>query len=57
MTLEIYVVQYVIIDVIREQSLFFPLNWFALTAAILIAAYILHQIVSAIYKLADRRGK
>ena len=57
MTLEIYVVQYVIIDVIREQSLFFPLNWFALTAAILIAAYILHQIVSAIYKLADRRRK
>ncbi len=44
LTLEIYVVQYVLIDVIRP--LFgFPLNWFVLTASILIAAAALHYLV------------
>lgn len=40
-TLEIYVVQYVIIDIIRKR-LSFPINWIVLTVSILIAATILH---------------
>lgn len=43
MTLEIYVVQYVLIDLIRPH-LGFPLNWLAVTASILIAAYVLHLV-------------
>lgn len=42
-TLEIYVVQYVLIDLIRPL-LGFPLNWFALTGAILAAASLLHWV-------------
>lgn len=46
-TLEIYVVQYVLIDWIRPL-LGFPLNWFAVTAAILVAAVILHYVCKLI---------
>ena len=42
-TLEIYVVQYVVIDVVRPWFSF-PLNWVALTSGILIAAGILHHV-------------
>lgn len=42
-TLEIYVVQYVIIDLIRPL-VGFPLNWLILTASILIAATVLHFV-------------
>ena len=46
-TLEIYVVQYVLIDWIRP--LFgFPLNWLALTAAIFAAAVVLHYVCKLI---------
>ena len=49
-TLEIYVVQYVLIDLIRP--LFgFPLNWFALTGGILLAATGLHYAVEGLMKL------
>lgn len=44
LTLEIYLVQYVLIDVIRNLDIIFPLNWIVLTAAIVVAAYILHTI-------------
>ena len=41
-TLEIYCVQYVIIDAVRGWGLTFPLNWVVLTSLILIAATALH---------------
>ena len=41
-TLEIYCVQYVIIDAVRGWGLAFPLNWVVLTSLILIAATALH---------------
>ena len=51
-TLEIYVVQYVIIEQLR--SVFgFPLNWFLLTVTILLAATILHYITVGIYKISE----
>ena len=43
MTLEIYVVQYVVIDVVRPWFSF-PLNWVVLTSGILLAAGILHCV-------------
>lgn len=47
LTLEIYVVQYVLIDWIRP--LFgFPLNWIVLTASILAAAVVLHYVCKLI---------
>jgi hypothetical protein len=49
-TLEIYVVQYVLIDLIRPL-LGFPLNWFALTGAILAAASLLHWVCGKLIRL------
>lgn len=43
-TLEIYCVQYVIIDVVRDWGLIFPLNWFVLTAMILLTATALRWV-------------
>lgn len=60
MTLEIYVVQYVIIRVVRDFGLFFPLNWIVLTASILLSAFILHKACGMIYEAVDKflmRGK
>lgn len=51
MTLEIYVVQYVLIDLVRSWGLFFPLNWFFLTVTIIVCAYILHKNCRFIYGL------
>lgn len=48
-TLEIYVVQYVIIDLIRP-ILPFPLNWIVLTTSILVAATVLHYTCGFIMK-------
>ena len=48
-TLEIYVVQYVIIDVIRPH-LSFPLNWIAITTAIIVSAFVLHLICKYLIK-------
>lgn len=53
MTLEIYVVQYVLIAAIRKLGLFFPLNWVLLTAAIIIAAFVLHKLCEWMYSAAD----
>ena len=53
MTLEIYVVQYVIIDLLRNV-LPFPLNWVILTAAILAAAFALHTVCGLIIKGVDK---
>lgn len=49
MTLEIYVVQYVIIQLVRYLKLFFPLNWFVLTGSILLVAFILHKGCGVMY--------
>lgn len=54
MTLEIYVVQYVIIDVIRAKQLFFPINWIILTVSIIITAFILHTVCGLMYRSVDR---
>lgn len=43
-TLEIYLVQYVIIDAVRNLNLMFPLNWLVLTASILLSAFVLHKV-------------
>lgn len=51
-TLEIYLVQYVLIDIIRPIANF-PINWIVLTLAILGAAFILHKICEVIYRLVD----
>ncbi|MBP5639363.1 MAG: acyltransferase family protein [Victivallales bacterium] len=48
-TLEIYVVQYVLIGVVRDFGLPFPVNWIALTAIILIAASLLHELSHLIH--------
>ena len=54
LTLEIYVVQYVLIDVIRQQGLMFPINWICITLSILVSAFILHFVCDKIYKSVDK---
>ena len=51
-TLEIYLVQQVIIDSLRG-SLNFPINWFVITTLIFVAATLLHLVCMAIYRLED----
>ena len=48
-TLEIYVVQYVIIDVLRGKFSF-PINWGILTGTILISAWALHIVCRWLYE-------
>ncbi len=48
-TLEIYVVQYALIDLIKLFKLPFPLNWLCLTGVIILAAFILHMLSKGIY--------
>ncbi|MGY6213112.1 acyltransferase family protein [Cytobacillus firmus] len=50
-TLEIYLVQYVIIP--RLSHILFPLNWFVISATIIISAYILHLIGSRVSNFLD----
>ena len=52
-TLEIYVVQYVLIWTLCSAGRF-PLNWLAVTASIFVGAYLLHLVCRLIYKFADR---
>lgn len=52
-TLEIYVVQYVIIDLLRPIG-HFPVNWILLTAAILSAAYLLHVVCGYVYEFIEK---
>lgn len=44
MTLEIYLVQNLLIGKVKELKLIFPINWLLLTASIIIAALVLHLI-------------
>ena len=50
-TLEIYVVQYVLIDIVIERHWPFPLNWIVVTFSILIMATLIHWIVYGLGKL------
>jgi len=52
-TLEIYVVQYVLIDLIRDLDIVFPLNWLAVTVSIIAAAFALHFVCGLLYRGAD----
>ena len=52
-TLEIYVVQYVIIDLL-VPVFSFPVNWIALTLTITVSAYILHLICKFILSVPER---
>ena len=54
LTLEIYVVQYVLIDAIRQRGLFFPLNWLCITASIIVSAFLLHTVCDIMYKTVDK---
>lgn len=55
-TLEIYVVQYVIIDELKHIA-GFPLNWFVLTTVILLSATALHWTCKGFYYLCDNLVK
>lgn len=50
-TLEIYCVQYVLIDLVRDWNLLFPLNWLMLTTIILLAAAALRWVSQKVIKL------
>lgn len=52
-TLEIYCVQYVIIDWVRNMGLSFPINWLLLTTIILLAATVLRWVSQKVIKLAN----
>lgn len=52
-TLEIYVVQYVIIALVRPIG-HFPLNWIVVTTAIVILAYMLHKVCDFFYSEVDK---
>lgn len=57
-TLEIYVVQYVLIDIIVSAQIFsFPMNWIVLTLSILLAAFVLHHACGIINRLFETAGK
>lgn len=48
LTLEIYVVQYVLIEVLRPIG-HFPVNWGVLTGAIILSAWMLHKVCEGFY--------
>lgn len=54
MTLEIYVVQYVLIDLIKQLGLTFPQIWIALIITIFTTAIILHFVCKGIYSFANK---
>lgn len=54
LTLEIYLVQYVLIDAIRPHF-FFPLNWIVLTLLILGSAVVLHMVCNPIVAFATKQ--
>ena len=52
-TLEIYLVQNVLINAIRPLG-HFPINWFLLTALIIATAFILHEVCKLIYAVIEQ---
>lgn len=53
LTLEIYVVQYVLIAWLRDFA-FFPVNWIVLTAVIFVSALVLNKVCSLFYLLCGK---
>ncbi|CVH77417.1 hypothetical protein BN3662_02177 [Clostridiales bacterium CHKCI006] len=54
LTLEIYLVQYVLIDLVKNTELFFPINWLIVSLLIIVTAYLLHIFVKFLNdKIAD----
>lgn len=53
MTLEIYVVQYALIDLIKKLDFAFPLNWLSLVLSIFVTATALHFVCKGIMMLAN----
>jgi len=53
LTLEIYLVQYVLIALLRDISPF-PVNWLILTAAIIVTAWLLHATCEILYSVIAR---
>lgn len=57
-TLEIYLVQIILICIVKSYVTVFPLNWFALTGSILLCAWILHLVVDLLVnRIPKRIGK
>ena len=52
-TLEIYIVQYVIIEVLRPYF-GFPLNRMIITVAIIVSATVLHYVCQMIYSMTEK---
>lgn len=57
-TLEIYLVQIILISIIKKYVTVFPLNWFVLTGSILLCAWILHLITDVmVNRIPKKIGK
>lgn len=54
-TLEIYLVQIILISIIKSYVTVFPLNWLALTGSILLCAWILHLVVDVLVNRIPQR--
>lgn len=52
LTLEIYIVQYVAIDMLRPVF-GFPINWFVITGAIVVSAFVVHYLCTGVYYVVD----
>ncbi|MBE7020689.1 MAG: acyltransferase [Ruminococcaceae bacterium] len=57
LTLEIYIVQFVLIDLINNLKLVFPLNCIVALSAILVAAVILNKVSTKVIKLIFKKEK
>lgn len=56
-TLEIYVVQYVMIGIFRNFGMKFPINWIALSSSIIVSAFLLHKLCNIIYSVLTNKIK
>ena len=56
-TLEVYVVQYVMIGVFRNLGMKFPINWLALTSSIIVSAFLLHKLCNIIQVSIEKKLK
>lgn len=52
LTLEIYIVQFPLIGLLKDIRPF-PLNWFALTVAIILSAWLVHMVCKLFYRACD----
>ena len=54
LTLEAYLLQFVIIDVVSKIRAFFPLNYLISTMMIVILAVVFHNVLEVLYSAMDR---